>query len=186
MVPGGGAAGTSGVASGKLAVVVSAFPGAEVHEPLDAKFPGDDAAAIVPVVLPPTEPRINTGIAGARTVGGVVLEPMGRVAELGIALVPTELIGVAGLAVALIVVDVTLMTEGESSATNGEQFTVVPGIVGSCANGGAVRVVAGAPGTVAAEKRLVNGLGPVRGDDTIAPGVVGIPMAVVPTVDICA
>jgi hypothetical protein len=154
-----------------------------VHEPLDAKFPGDDAAAIVPVVLPPTEPRINTGIAGARTAGGVVLELMGWVGELGIAVAPTELIEVAGLAV---VVDVTLMTEGESSATNGEQFTVVPGIVGSCANGGAARVVAGAPGMVAAEKRLVNGLGPVNGDDTIAPGVVGSPIAVVPTVDICA
>jgi hypothetical protein len=110
----------------------------------------------------------------------VMLELVGSVGEPGIVLAPT------GLTVTLVVVDVTLMTEGESSATNGEQFTVVPGIVGSCANGGAVRVVAGAPGTVAAEKRLVNGLGPVRGDDTIAPGVVGIPMAVVPTVDICA
>jgi hypothetical protein len=174
------------VASGRLAVLASAFPGAEVHEPLDAKFPGDDAAAIVPVVLPPTEPRINTGIAGARTAGGVVLELMGWVGELGIAVAPTELIEVAGRAVTLVVVDVTLMTEGESSATNGEQFTVVPGIVGSCANGGAARVVAGAPGMVAAEKRLVNGLGPVNGDDTIAPGVVGSPIAVVPTVDICA
>jgi hypothetical protein len=174
------------VASGRLAVLASAFPGAEVHEPLDAKFPGDDAAAIVPVVLRPTEPRINTGIAGARTAGGVVLELMGWVGELGIVVAPTELIEVAGLAVTLVVVDVTLMTEGESSATNGEQFTVVPGIVGSCANGGAARVVAGAPGMVAAEKRLVNGLGPVNGDDTIAPGVVGSPIAVVPTVDICA
>jgi len=47
-------------------------------------------------------------------------------------------------------------------------------------------VVAGAPGTVAAENRLENGLGPARGDDTIAPGVVGTPMAVVPVVATCA
>ena len=54
------------------------------------------------------------------------------------------------------------------------------------ANGGEASVVAGAPGTVAAEKRLVNGLGPASGDDTIAPGVVGIAMAVVPMVETCA
>ena len=154
-----------------------------MHEPLDAKVPGDDAAAIVPVVLPPTEPRISTGIAGARTAGGVVLELVGRVAELGIGLVPTGLIGVAGLAVTLVVVDVTLITEGESSSSVGEQLTLVPGIVGSCASGGEARVVAGAPGTVAAENRLENGLGPASGDDTIAPGVVGSAMAVLPIVD---
>jgi hypothetical protein len=44
-------------------------------------------------------------------------------------------------------------------------------------------VVAGAPGIVAAEKRLENGLGPVSGEDTIAPGVVAIPIAVVPRVE---
>jgi hypothetical protein len=185
MAPGGGAAGTSGVASGKLAVVVSAFPGADVHEPPDAQFPGDAAAASVPVVLPATEPRMSTGMAGASIVVDAVLEPMDRVGEPGIA-APAGLVDVVGLGVMPVVADVTLMTEGESSATNGEQFTVVPGIVGSCANGGAAKVVAGAPGTVAAEKRLVNGLGPVSGDETIAPGVVGRPIEVVPTVDICA
>jgi hypothetical protein len=128
----------------------------------------------------------------------VVLELMDRVDEPAIALAapmglvevtlaPTALIEVVGFTVVIpVVADVTLMTDGDSSATNGEQFTVVPGIVGSCANGGVASVVAGAPATVAAEKRLVNGLGPVRGDDTIAPGVVGSPIAVVPTVDICA
>ena len=86
----------------------------------------------------------------------------------------------------LIWLEVTLITEGESGTASGEQLTLVPGIVGSCASGGEAKVVAGAPGTVAAEKRLVNGLGPPKGDDTIAPGVVGIPNAVVPMVDICA
>ena len=66
----------------------------------------------------------------------------------------------------------------------GAQFTLVPGRVGSSANGGAANVVAGAPGIVAAEKRLVNGPGPAKGDETIAPGVVGSAIAVVATVDI--
>jgi hypothetical protein len=190
MAPGGGANGTSGVASGKLAALVSAFPGADVHELPGAEAPGRDALAVVPVVLPATEPRMRTGIAGASTAGGgVVLELMGRAGKPGIAVarfVLTGLIEVVGLEETRVVVDVTLITDGESSATNGEQLTVVPGIVGSCANGDAAKVVAGAPGTVAAEKRLVNGPGPVSGDDTIAPGVVGSPIEVVPIVDICA
>jgi hypothetical protein len=99
---------------------------------------------------------------------------------------PIELITAAGLAEVVVLLDVTLATEGESSTNMGEQLTLVPGIVGSWASGGEARVVAGAPGTVAAEKRLENGLGPASGDDTIAPGVVGIPMAVVPIVETCA
>jgi hypothetical protein len=67
-------------------------------------------------------------------------------------------------------------------ANDGEQLMLVPAMVGSSASGTGARVVTGAPGIVAAEK----GLGPVRGDDTIAPGVDGIPMAVVPMVDTCA
>jgi hypothetical protein len=39
---------------------------------------------------------------------------------------------------------------------------------------------------VAAEKRLVNGLGPAKGEETMAPGVAGSAIAVVPTVDIWA
>ncbi len=83
-------------------------------------------------------------------------------------------------------VEVTLSTDGESSTSVGAQFTLVPGSVGSCASGGEARVVAGAPGTVVAEKRLVNGPGPASGDETTAPGVVGIAMAVVPMVETCA
>jgi len=192
MAPGGGAAGTSGVASGKLAALVSAFPGADVHELLGAEFPGKGAVAVVPVVLPPTEPRMSTGMAGARTADGAALGLMDRAGGPGMRLVPIGPIDAVGLNEVIglveppVLADVTLITDGESSAVIGEQLTVVPGIVGSCANGGAAKVVTGAPGTVAAEKRLVNGLGPVRGDDTIAPGVVGSPMAVVPIVDICA
>jgi hypothetical protein len=83
-----------------------------------------------------------------------------------------------------VVVEFTLITDGESSWVAGEQFTLVPGRVGSSANGGAARVVTGAPGMVADEKRLVNGLGPANGEETMAPGVVGSAIAVVPTVDI--
>src|ERR1700756_2580754 len=137
MAPGGGASGTSGVASGRLAPLVSAFPGADVHELPGTEAPGRSVVAVVPVVLPPTEPRMSTGIAGARiAAGNVVLELIGTVGEPGITfatVAPTGLIEVVGLAETVVVVDVTLMTDGESSATSGEQLTVVPGIVGSCA-----------------------------------------------------
>jgi hypothetical protein len=61
------------------------------------------------------------------------------------------------------------------------QVTAVPGVVGSEANGTGASVVSGVPGRVAAE----NGLGPLSGDVKIAPGVVGSPKAVVPTVETC-
>ena len=54
--------------------------------------------------------------------------------------------------------------------------------MGSDAKGTGARVVAGAPGWVVAE----NGLGPLSGDVTIAPGVDESPMAVVPMVETCA
>jgi hypothetical protein len=63
-----------------------------------------------------------------------------------------------------------------------EQVTTVPGVVGSEANGSGASVVSGAPGWVVAE----NGLGPLSGDVTIAAGVDGRPMAVVPMVETCA
>jgi hypothetical protein len=63
-----------------------------------------------------------------------------------------------------------------------EQVTTVPGVVGSEANGTGISVVSGAPCWVVAE----NGLGPFRGDVTIAPGVDGRPMAVLPMVETCA
>ena len=70
----------------------------------------------------------------------------------------------------------------EIGACDETQVTLVPGVVGSSASATGASVVSGALETVAAE----NGLGPVRGDDTMAPGVDGIPMAVVPVVETCA
>jgi hypothetical protein len=63
-----------------------------------------------------------------------------------------------------------------------EHVTTVPGVVGSDASGIGASVVSGAPGWVVAE----NGLGPLSGEVTIAPGVDGRPMAVVPMVETCA
>jgi hypothetical protein len=63
-----------------------------------------------------------------------------------------------------------------------EQVTTVPGVAGSEASGSGASVVSGAPGWVVAEK----GLGPLSGEVTIAPGVEGRPMAVVPMVETCA
>jgi hypothetical protein len=63
-----------------------------------------------------------------------------------------------------------------------EQVTTVPGVVGSEASGTGANVVSGAPGSVATE----NGLGPLSGEDTIAPAVDESPIAVVPMVETCA
>jgi hypothetical protein len=71
---------------------------------------------------------------------------------------------------------------GAISLVGVEQVTTVPGVVGSEANGTGANVVSGAPGWVADEK----GLGPLSGEDTIAPGVDGSPIAVVPMAESCA
>ena len=60
--------------------------------------------------------------------------------------------------------------------------TTVPGVVGSEASGTGASVVSGTAGWVVAE----NGLGPLSGDVTIAPGVDERPIAVVPMVETCA
>ena len=160
-----------------------------------APIGANKAAGVAPIGLNAAV-RFDMGMVGlvAGAMLDMVVDPTGLIAGPGIDMVvPTGLVaaaeidvGRAGFAEKLVLVAVTLITDGESSTAVGEQFTIVPGMVGSCASGGEARVVAGAPGTVAAEKRLVNGLGPPKGDDTIAPGVVGIPNAVVPMVDICA
>jgi hypothetical protein len=161
-----------------------------VHELPGVEFPSEDADVTVPVALPATEPMIVTGIAagrvGNRLADSVLVDAAMAAGAIGIMMEPNGPIVAVGLAGTAVLVDVTLCTEGESSTTMGEQLTLVPGIVGFCASGGEASVVAGAPGTVAAEKRLENGPGPVSGDDTIAPGVVGSAIAVVPMVDTCA
>jgi hypothetical protein len=187
IVPDGGLTGMSGVVSGKATALVSTFPGADVHELPGVGFPSEDVGVTVPVVLPPTGPKIVTGIAGgkARFVP-VVVAPGVAAVLFGVALAAFGLAGENGSANMLVLEGVTLITEGEIATVVGEQFTLVPGIVGSWASGGVANVVTGAPGMVAAEKRLENGLGPVRGEDMIAPGVDARPIAVVPMVETCA
>jgi hypothetical protein len=63
-----------------------------------------------------------------------------------------------------------------------EQVTTVPGWVGSCAVAIGASVVTGALACASD----VKGLGPFNGDDTMTPGTVGNPIAVVPMVDTCA
>jgi hypothetical protein len=74
----------------------------------------------------------------------------------------------------------TVGVPGVICPTGVAQVTTVPGIVGSEASGNGASVVSGAA-WVSAE----NGLGPLSGEDWIAPGVDGRPMAVVPMVDTC-
>jgi hypothetical protein len=185
MVPRGGPCGTSGVEAGKAAALVSVLPGADVHELPGVELPSIGAGATVPVVLPVTVPTMVTGMAVGRA-GDRLVFVVGVVGPGMLVMVLIEFIAAGMLPETPVFVEVTLSTDGESSTSVGAQFTLVPGSVGSCASGGEARVVAGAPGTVAAEKRLVNGLGPASGDDTTAPGVVGIPIAVVPMVETCA
>jgi hypothetical protein len=188
MVPGAGPDGISGVEAGKAAALVSVLPGADVHELPGVELPSAGAGATVPVVLPVTVPTMITGMAAGK-VGDRFVPVIGAAGPdmpVMVPIAPIVLIATVGLAETTLLVEVTLSTDGESSTAVGAQFTLVPGSVGSCASGGGARVVAGAPGTVAAEKRLVNGLGPASGDDTTAPGVVGMAMAVVPMVEICA
>jgi hypothetical protein len=116
--------------------------------------------------------NVNGATAGAEELGDCA-EIVGAAETDGIVpLMPTiagtDATGTAGVAGAICPVDV--------------QVTAVPGAVGSEAGGTAANVVSGAPGWVAAE----NGLGPLSGEVTIAPGVDGSPMAVVPMVATCA
>jgi len=94
--------------------------------------------------------------------------------------------GVEGVAVVPPVADTevtaTAGVPGVICPVGVEQVTTVPGVVGSEASGTGANVVTGVPGCVVAE----NGLGPLSGDVTIAPGVDERPMAVVPMVETCA
>jgi hypothetical protein len=76
----------------------------------------------------------------------------------------------------------TIGVPGVICPTGLAQVTAVPGIVGSDASGTGANVVSGVPGWVNAE----NGLGPLSAEVTIAPGIAGRLIAVLPMVEICA
>jgi hypothetical protein len=174
IVPSGGLAGISGVESGNVALLVDEAAELEVHAPVGVELPSGVIGALVPVALPLVDTEI---VVGPEINGAVPLV----LATPGAPIVPSagEVDGIIGL----LVTDIEV---GEAGAVacpdDAEQLTLVPGVVGSSASGTGARVVSRAPGSVAAEK----GLGPVSGDDTIAPGVDGIPIAVVPMVETCA
>ena len=115
------------------------------------------------IVLPDVE--VGAG-AGGGVVGVTDIDDVGAVAP------PTADIEASG----------TGGSPGAIWPVGGAQVTTVPGVVGSVASGTAASVVSGTPGCVVAE----NGLGPLSGEVTIAPGVDGRPMAVVPMVETCA
>jgi hypothetical protein len=160
MVPGDGFAGMSGVESGNDAPLVGGPPGVELHV-MEDELPSGEIGEMVPVALPETGlATVPDGVAGTLVVMGGLIVP--GAADVDV----TVTVGVAGVI----------------SPDGGAHVTTVPGVVGSRASGTGASVVSGAPDWVAAE----NGLGPFKGDDTIAPGVDGRPMAVVPMVETCA
>jgi hypothetical protein len=123
-------------------------------------------------------PGATTMVPGGTMIPGGTIVPGGTMVPCG-TIVPGGAANVDGL------VGVGLAVTGADEvvcvvcADTGEQLTLVPGVVGSEANGTGASVVSGLPGSVAAE----NGPGPLSGDVSIAPGVVGSPMAVVPMVE---
>jgi hypothetical protein len=242
-VPGGGAAGISGVESGKAAPLVGGPPGVELQTMVDGLpsgvigetlpvVEGTIGAGMVPSVAPGIidgivvdDDAVVTGLAGIDVMtalgavdgggrngkagggGAGTVEPaMTLAADVSgccekvrgaITIVGVEELGVGGgIAGAAeadgIVVAVAAIAGMEATGTGAvpgpiwpvgaAQVTTVPGVVGSEAGGTAASVVSGTPGWVAVE----NGLGPLSGEDTIAPGVDGSPIAVVPMVETCA
>jgi hypothetical protein len=178
IVPGGGLAGISGVESGNAALVIDEPANVVVHAPAVVELPSGVIGVMVPVALPlldvevVTDGAIGKGAIAAVLAAGAPIVPNTVEVDRVVAVVPP----VMDIVLAITGVDVMVC------AGDREQLTLVPAMVGSSASGTGARVVSGAPGCVAAEK----GPGPVRGDDTIAPGVDGIPMAVVPMVETCA
>jgi hypothetical protein len=91
---------------------------------------------------------------------------------------PNGVVGV-GAVVDIVVVDGVGTSGVVVAGKGGAQVTTVPGVAGLEASGTGASVVSGIPGWVVAE----NGLGPLSGEDSMAPGVDERPMAVVPMVE---
>jgi len=120
-------------------------------------------------------------VSGAITLPVVGVEELGGNAEIAGA-AETDGIVPAVPAIADVEATGTGGVPGAICPVGVEQVTAVPGVVGLEARGTGANVVSGAPGKVAAE----NGLGPLSGEVTIAPGVDESPMVVLPMVETCA
>ena len=165
---------------------------------IDVEVVADGPNGIGAVVL-----GLATLVPGATVAVAAMMDPCGTIVPCGrITVVPGGTIdpsgtivpaGAANDEVAPLMLGVGLAVTGADEvgcvgndevvcADTGEQLTLVPGVVGSEASGTGASVVPGVPDCVVAE----NGLGPLSGDVTIAPGVDGRPMAVLPMVETCA
>jgi hypothetical protein len=154
--------------------LVGGPPGVELHTVFD-ELPSGGSGEMVPVVLPMSAvgmvPNgVDDVVAADDTVADV--EGAGRVGIAGIVPIVIDDVDVTG----------TVGVPGAICPVGTEQFSTVPGVVGSEASGTGASVVPGVPGRVVAE----NGLGPLSGDVTIVPGVDERPIAVLPIVDTCA
>jgi hypothetical protein len=177
IVPGGGLFGTWGVQSGNAAPLVGGPPGVELHTVIDEP-PSGDTGEMVPVVLPMnTVGMVPNGLDDIVAADDTVAVIVGTVGA-------GETDGIVPIVSGIDDVDVTgtAGVPGAICPVGAEQFSTVPGVVGSEASGTGASVVSGVPGCVVAE----NGLGPLSGDVTIVPGVDERPMAVLPIVDTCA
>jgi hypothetical protein len=177
IVPGGGLFGTWGIESGNAAPLVGGPPGVELHTVIDEP-PSGDTGEMVPVVLPMnTVGMVPNGVDDIVAADDTVAVIVGTVGA-------GETDGIVPIVSGIDDVDVTgtAGVPGAICPVGAEQFSTVPGVVGSEASGTGASVVSGVPGCVVAE----NGLGPLSGDVTIVPGVDERPMAVLPIVDTCA
>lgn len=192
----------------ELHMVVDELPSGDTGDMVPVALPlidvelivdGPNDIAVVALVLAVDA----TVVPGATMVPGVVtIVPGGSIVPCGrITTVPcgravpsgTRIPGVPNADWLLAPLDVGLAVTGPDEvicvgdakvvcADTGEQLMLVPGVVGSETSGTGASVVSGVSGWVAAE----NGLGPLSGEVTIAPGVVARPMDVVPRVETCA
>jgi hypothetical protein len=143
---------------------------------------GGGAGTVVPGIVDKND---VAGCADSVSIGAVVLfvdvEAVAGAADI---VVTAETDGIVPIVPPSADMDVTgtAVVPGAICPVGVEQVTTVPGVVGFDASGTGASVVSGAPGWVVAE----NGLGPLRGDVTIVPGVDESPMAVVPMVETCA
>ena len=177
IVPGGGLFGTWGIESGNAAPLVGGPPGVELHTVIDEP-PSGGTGEMVPVVLPMnTVGMVPNGVDDIVAADDTVAVIVGTVGA-------GETDGIVPIVSGIGDVDVTgtAGVPGAICPVGAEQFSTVPGVVGSEASGTGASVVSGVPGCVVAE----NGLGPLSGDVTIVPGVDERPMAVLPIVDTCA
>jgi hypothetical protein len=159
-----------------LGIVDGADAGAAVTAGAGADIADDDTGTVEP-----GKSVINDVAGVADSKSGAVVVDMAEVAGPADIVGAAETDGIVPIVPPITDMEVTV-TAGVSGAicpVGVAQVTTVPGVVGSEASGTGASVVSAVPVWVVAE----NGLGPLSGDVTIAPGVDGSPMAVLPMVE---